>query len=86
MPVPVLLLVMIVPLAVLLLLAADRVLKAAKRIRRRREANRRLTAAQTRAEVKHKQRRAAAEASGALTSLMPTIHDHDPRHVDEPTG
>ncbi len=86
MPVPVLLLVMIVPLAVLLLLAADRVLKAAKRIRRRREANRRLTAAQTRAEAKHGQRRAAAEASGALTSLMPTIHDHDPRHVDEPTG
>jgi Tfp pilus assembly protein PilE len=81
MPVLILLLVVIVLLAALLLVT-DRAFKAAKRIRRRREANRRLTVAQTRAEAKHKQRRAAADASGALTSVMPAIHDLDPRHVD----
>jgi len=81
MPVPILLLVVIVLLAALLLVA-DRAFKAAKRIRRRREANRRLTAAQAQAEVTVKQRRVAAEASGALTSVMPAIHDLDPRHVD----
>jgi Tfp pilus assembly protein PilX len=81
MPVPVLLLVVIVLLAVLLL-AADRVFKAAKRIRRRREANRRLTAAEAQAIAKGERRQAAADASGALTSVMPTIHDLDPRHVE----
>jgi hypothetical protein len=34
------------------------------------------------AEAEDRERRAAAEASGALTSLMPTIHDHEPRRVD----
>jgi hypothetical protein len=81
MPVDVLLIVVIV-LFVALLWVADRALKAIKRVRRRREANRRLVGAAAQAEAKDKQRRAAAEASGALTSLMPTIHDHDPRHVD----
>jgi hypothetical protein len=65
-----------------LLYAADRTVKVSKQARRRREANRRLAAAAAAAEAEDRQRRAAAEASGALTSLMPTIHDHEPRHVD----
>jgi hypothetical protein len=81
MPVPVLLIVAIV-LFIGLLLAADRALKAIKRSRRRADANRRLTAAAAQGQARHKQRRAAADASMALTSLMPTIHDHDPRHVE----
>jgi type II secretory pathway pseudopilin PulG len=81
MPVDVLLIVVIV-LFVAFLWAADRVPKAIKRARRRREADRRLAAAAAAAEAQDRQRRAAAEASAALTSLMPTIHDHAPRHVD----
>jgi len=81
MPVPVLLLVLIV-LFVALLFAADRAVKMIKRGLRLREASRRLTAAAAGAEARDTQRRAAAEASTALTSLMPTIHDHGPRHVD----
>jgi len=81
MPVPVLLIVLIV-LFVGLLLAADRAVKLIKRGLRRREANRRLAAAAAQAEERDKQRRAAAEASTALTSVMPAIHDHAPRHVD----
>jgi hypothetical protein len=81
MPVLVLLAVAIV-LFVGVLLAADRAVKVLRRVRRRREANRRLAAAAALAEAEDRQRRAAAEASVALTSLMPTIHDHDPRHVN----
>jgi type II secretory pathway pseudopilin PulG len=76
------LLIVLIILFVGLLLAADRVVKWIRRARRRAEANRRLTAATAEAETRDRQRRAAAEASTALTSLMPTIHDHDPRHVD----
>ena len=60
------LLIVLIVLFVGLLLAADRVVKLIKRGLRRKEANRRL----------------AAAASTALTSVMPTIHDHAPRHVD----
>ena len=81
MPVPVLLIVVIV-LFVGSLFVADRAVKAIKRVRRRREANRRLIAAASQAEARHRQRRAAAEASAELTSVMPTIHDLDPRHVE----
>jgi type II secretory pathway pseudopilin PulG len=81
MPVPVLLIVLIV-LFVGLLLAADRAVKMIKRGRRRREADRRLAAATAQAEERDRQRKAAAEASTALTSVMPAIHDHGPRHVD----
>jgi hypothetical protein len=63
-------------------MTADRVVRAVRRGLRRRVANERLTAAAARAEAEHRQRTAAAEASGALTSVMPTIHEHDPRHVD----
>ena len=81
MPVVVLLFVLIV-LFVGLLFAADGVVKWARRARRLREADRRLTAAAARGEARDRQRRAAAEASTALTSVMPAIHDHTPRHVD----
>ena len=81
MPVPVLFIVLIV-LFVGLLVAADHAVKIIKRARRRRAADRRLAAAAAQAEARDRQRRAAAEASTALTSVMPTIHDHAPRHVD----
>jgi hypothetical protein len=81
MPVPVLLIVVIV-LFVGLLFVADRVVKAIRRVRRLAEADRRLTAAAAQGEARHHRRRAAAEASTALTSVMPAIHDHDPRHVE----
>ncbi len=81
MPVVVLLFVLIV-LFVGLLFAADHAVKWARRARRLREADRRLSAAARGAEARDRQRRAAAEASTALTSVMPAIHDHDPRHVD----
>lgn len=78
---PVLIVVLIV-LAVGVMFAVDRAIKVLKRIRRRQEANRRLVAAATAAEAKDRQRKAATEASGALTSLIPAIHDHETRHVD----
>ena len=81
MPVGVLLIVLIV-LFVGLLFVADRAVKWARRARRLREADRRLTAAAARGEARDRQRRSAAEASTALTSVMPAIHDHAPRHVD----
>jgi len=76
------LLAVVVVLLIALLLAADRAVKAVRRGRRLREADARLTAAAARAEAEDRQRRAAAEASGALTSVMPAIHEHPPRHVD----
>ena len=81
MPVTVLLIVLVV-LFVGLLFAADRAVQAIKRGRRRTEANRRLAAAAAQAETQDRRRRAAAEASTALTSVLPAIHDHAPRHVD----
>jgi hypothetical protein len=71
-----------VVLFVALLLAADRAVKVVKRGRRRRHAGAWRAATAAHAEAEDRQRRAAAEASVALTSLMPTIHDHDTRHVD----
>ena len=74
--------IVLIALFVGLLVAADRAVKMIKRGRRRREADRRLAAATAQAEERDRQRKAAAEASTALTSVMPTIHDHAPRHVD----
>ena len=85
MPVRVLIAVAVV-LFVCLLFAADRTVKMIKRTRRRREANRRLTAATVQAEAADRRRKAAAQASGELTSVMPTIHDVDPRLVDQPAS
>jgi uncharacterized membrane-anchored protein len=76
--------VLVVVLFVCLLFAADRTVKMIERTRRRREANRRLTAATVQAEAADRQRKAAAQASGELTSVMPTIHDVEPRLVDQP--
>jgi hypothetical protein len=81
MPVLVLIAVAIV-LFVCLLIAADRAAKAVQRGLRRKEANRRLAAAAARAEARDRRRKAAEQASGALTSVMPTIHDVDTRHVE----
>jgi len=85
MPVIVLLIVAIVLFAALLLVA-DRTVKAIRRGRRLREADRRLAAvtaaAAAAAQAKERQRTATAEASTALTALMPTIHEHETRHVD----
>jgi hypothetical protein len=86
MPVGVLIAVLVVLFACLLAAAADRAIKTSKRNRRRLEATRRLAAAAAQGEARHRQRKAAEQASGALTSVMPTIHDVDTRHVDEPGG
>ena len=83
MPVRVLIAVAVV-LFVCLLFAADRTVKVIKQTRRRREATRRLAAATAQAEAKDRQRKAAEQASGALTSVMPTIHDVDTRLVGQP--
>jgi type II secretory pathway pseudopilin PulG len=83
MPVAVLLIVLVVLFAGSLF-AADRAVKAIKRGRRRAEASRRLAAAAARAQAQDSRRRAAAEASAALTSVLPVIGDHAPRHVDQP--
>ncbi len=75
----------VVVLFVCLLFAADRTFKVIKQRRRRREATRRLAAATAQAEARDKQRKAAERASGALTSVMPTIHDVETRHVSQPS-
>ncbi len=83
MPVRVLIPVAVV-LLVFLLFAVDRAVKAIERGLRRREANRRLAAAAAQAEAEDRRRKAAERVSGALTSVMPTIHDIDTRLVDQP--
>ena len=60
--------------AVFLLYAADRVAKALIRARRLRRMSERLAAAAVRAEEQQAKREAAAEASAALTSVMPAIN------------
>jgi hypothetical protein len=84
MPVRVLIAVVVVLLVCLLAAAVDRAIKVIGRERRRLEASRRLAAAAEQAEARDRQRKAADRASGALTSVIPTIHDIDIRHVDEP--
>jgi hypothetical protein len=66
----------------LLLFLADRAVKAIQRGRRRREVNSRLAAVARQAEVRERKRRATKEARDALTSVMPTIHEHEPRRVE----
>jgi hypothetical protein len=85
MPVRVLIAVAIVLFVCLLLFAADRTVKVIKRERRRREAGRRLAAATAQGKAKHRQRTATEQASGALTSVIPTIHDVDTRVVGQPS-
>jgi hypothetical protein len=82
---PVLLLAIVVfVLLICLLVVADRTFKAVQRGRRRRDAAERLTAATARGAAKARQQKATEQVSAALTSVMPTIHDIDTRHVDEP--
>ena len=76
--------VLLVCLVCLLLLAVDRAVKAVKRGLRRREVNQRFAAAAAQAEAEDRQRKAAERASGALTSVMPTIYDVDTRTVGSP--
>jgi len=57
----------------LLLWVADRLVKAVRRVRRRRAMTRRLTAATDRADAQLEQRLVARQASEALTSFMPAI-------------
>ncbi len=66
-----------------LLVLADRATEMVRRARKRRAVAERLAAAAARAEEKSRARTAAAEASGALTTVMPAIlvEDHEPRHV-----
>ena len=85
MPVRVLLIAVAIVLFVCLLFAADRAVKVIKRERRRREASRRLEAATAQGKAKHQQRKANEQASGALTSVIPTIHDVDTRVVGQPS-
>jgi hypothetical protein len=61
-------------IAVLVLYAVDRALKARARVRRVRAMSDRLAAAATRAEEQHERRQAADQASAALTSVMPAIN------------
>jgi F0F1-type ATP synthase membrane subunit b/b' len=76
------LIAVLIVLFVCLLFAIDRTIKVIKRERRRRESTRRLAAATAQADAANKQRKTAAQVSGALTSVMPTIHDVDIRRVD----
>jgi hypothetical protein len=66
-----------------LLVLADRATEVVRRARKRRAAAERLDAAAARAEQKIRARDAEAEASGALTTVLPAIlvEDHEPRHV-----
>jgi len=60
---------------------ADYIVKARKKGRLRRDAETRLAAAAATAEARERDRRSRQQASAALTSVMPTIHDRGPRRV-----
>lgn len=69
-------------LVIAVLFAADQVVKMTKRSRRRAEVGRRLRAATAAADDRNTRRNAAAEVSGALTSIIPAIGDLETRHVE----
>jgi hypothetical protein len=60
-------------IAVVVLYAADRLIKARTQNRRLRRMNERLTAAAVKTERQQAQRQASAAASAELTSIMPAI-------------
>jgi hypothetical protein len=60
--------------AMILLYVTDRVLKARARARRYRAMSERLDAAAARTDIQQEQRKTAAAASAALTSVMPAIN------------
>jgi hypothetical protein len=67
------LLIVGVVVAVPVLIAADRIIKAQARARRLAAMSERLTAATQRAESQHERWQEVAEASAELTSVMPAI-------------
>jgi hypothetical protein len=68
--------------AMIVLYAADLIIKARARARRVRRMSERLDAATVRADKQQEHRQAAAQASGALTSVLPAITrpPGDPAH------
>lgn len=70
-------LVVALVIAALVLYGVDRALKARARVRRLRTMSDRLDAATARADRQQEQRQATAQASAALTSVMPAI-EHPP--------
>jgi len=72
------LLILGVIVAIFLLYAADRAVKARARARRLSRMNRRLAAATARAEEQQAERQAADAASAELTSVMPAINLRPP--------
>ncbi len=75
------LIVLVVVLLAIAVVAVDRSIKARKRARFRRKAVDRLATAMAGAEATEQERRARQQASGALTSVMPTIHERGARRV-----
>ncbi len=75
------LIALVVVLFAIAAVAADRSLKARKRARRRRSSAARLATAMAGAEAMEQERRAHQQASGALTSVMPAIHERSARRV-----
>jgi hypothetical protein len=75
------LIVLVVVLFTAAVFTVDRTVKARRKARLRRAATERLAAAAAGAEARERDRRARQEASAALTSVMPTIHDRGPRRV-----
>jgi Flp pilus assembly protein TadG len=75
------LIVLVVVLFAAAIFMVDHTVKARKKARLRRAATERLAAAAAGAEARERDRRARQEASAALTSVMPTIHDRGPRRV-----
>jgi type II secretory pathway pseudopilin PulG len=80
--------VVAVLLVAIVLVFADRATEVVRRARKRRALAERLAAAAARAEDKNRARTAAAEASDALTTVLPAIlvEDHEPRHVALASG
>ena len=68
------LLIVGIVVAVPVLYAADRIIKAHARARRLAAMSERLTAATERAEEQHERRQEVAKASAELTSVMPAIN------------
>jgi hypothetical protein len=58
---------------VIVVYAADRIIKARAQVRRLRSMSQRLAAASARAEEQHQQRQADERAGQALTSVLPAI-------------
>jgi hypothetical protein len=85
--VSVIVVVLLIALVAVLLVLADRATVIIRRARKRRAAGERLAAAvaraNARAEERYRARTAAAEVSGALTTVIPAIlvENHEPRHV-----